>query len=148
MTDLCPTLAARLRGITAFLLENRGRCFPGWPSATLFRFAAWHWLNGTLFAAYDSAGQPALVAIAWLADFATVQARARRGEPLFDWQSLPLDGDTILIADVVGNRKFTGEIIQQVHGVWPDSPRKRLLTHRRGRLVELSWPTLVRFQSL
>ena len=90
----------------------------------------------------------ALAAIAWLGNADAIQALATYGMPQFVWQELPKNGDSILIADVAGNRRWMPEILKQVYGAWPDSPRKRVFTYRRSKLVELNWQTIFRFSGL
>ena len=137
-------LADEIKRCVVFLMEHRGRCFDGWPASQLYKFCAYHWLNGTLFASCAPDGAFRLVVIAWLENAARIIARAAAGTPHFTWEQLPKDGDSILIADVVGERSLLPDVRRQVNGAWPDSPRKRLFAFRKGRLVELAWPTIDR----
>jgi hypothetical protein len=145
MNPISQPLVDKVNRVTAFMLEHRGRCFAGWTAAKVFRFVAWHILNGTLFVAFSENGTLGLVVIAWpeIADDVTV--RARDGAPQFVWDNVPREGDCFLIADVAGNRKLMPDILEQVSGAWPDSPRKRLFTYRRSRLKEMDWTTIRRF---
>jgi hypothetical protein len=84
-------------------------------------------------------------AILWPNDAATIKAIADLDKPQFAWSPTPKDGDSILIADVAGNRKFMPEILKQVMDRWYDGPwrchpqanifQKRIFTYRRGELV-------------
>lgn len=139
-------LIEKIKRLTVWLCQHRGRCFKEWLPWKIYRYVAWHLLNGTLFVAYDEDGI-AMTFFAWLTDAQDVQARAAADQPQFDWHCLPGSGDSIFIAEVCGKRTFMPEILKQVGGVWPDSPRKRLFTYRRGRLVELTWQTIHRLTS-
>lgn len=121
------------------------------------------------------AGPIALAAIAWLGDAATIKHKAELDSPQFSWdgfseqqspdrkgagfclarsmgnRSLTVGAqlDSILIADVAGDRRFMPEILKQVMARRVPAPpaifQKRLFTYRRGKLVELSWATVRRF---
>ena len=95
--------------------------------------------------ALDHFGLVGAAAILWPNDAAKIQAIAELDKPQFTWSPTPPNGDSILIADVAGDRGLVPQILKQVMAHWPDSPRKRLFTYRRGRLVELSWKTVKRF---
>lgn len=95
--------------------------------------------------ALDRFGLIGAAAILWPNDAATIRAIAESDKPQFTWSPTPTDGDSILIADVAGDRRLMPQILKQVMAHWPDSPRKRLFTYRRGNLVELSWKTVKRF---
>ncbi len=155
-------------------LPRRGRCFEGWTADKVFNYVLVNLVDGNVFVA-AAAGLPTqprsgigLAAIAWPGDAATIIANAERGLPQYDWtgfpvctgvtngSSIPLCGtaslDSILVADVAGDRKLMPEILAQVV-----APRaifeKRIFTYRRGgsatglRLVELSWKTVLRFSN-
>ncbi len=138
-------LKIRALAVVNFFLSHRGRCFNGWTELKISQYVLWHLLNGTVFVASEPPFEVALAVIAWPGNADAMQALAHYKMPQFVWQELPKNGDSILIADVAGDRKLMPEILKQVHGAWPDSPRKRLFTYRRAKLVELSWTTILRF---
>lgn len=142
--NLYQQLADKVKELTVFCIEQRGKCFAEFDAAKLFRYVAFHLLNGTLFVGYEN-GKVALVVFAWPENSDDLRCRNDTGTPLFVWQQPATDGDAFLIGGVVGNRKFMPEVLKQVNGAWPDSPRKKLFTFRRGRFVEISWKAVERF---
>ena len=93
-------------------------------------------------------GNPQFVVIAWPDNALKIRALAAYGMPQFVWQELPRDGDSILIADVAGDRSLMPEILKQIMTRLPAIFRKRLFTYRRGKLAELSWGTIFRLSGL
>lgn len=144
MTMTHQQIADRVKALTLFCLAHRGKCFEGWPAWKIFRFVAWHFLNQTLFVANEPNGEIGLIVIVWPNTARRIMFLDRNGQPQFDWQHLPLDGDAFVVADVLGNVKLLPDIWTQVSGEWPDTPRKRLFTYRRGKLKELTWTTVRR----
>ncbi|HEV2456379.1 MAG TPA: hypothetical protein VGY98_19100 [Verrucomicrobiae bacterium] len=144
--------------ITAFFLSHRGRCFENWSAEKIYNYVLVNCVHRNVFVACDGDGRIALAAIAWRNDAARIEENERLGLPQYDWKGFPKDGDSILIADVAGDRKLMPEILKQVmdcwcHGPWrsrslPNIFQKRIFTYRRGRLVELGWKTVFRFMSV
>lgn len=131
--------------VTNFFLSHRGKCFEGWTPDKVAKYVLVHAVYRNVFVALDRFGLIGAAAILWPNDAATIRAMAELDKPQFTWSPTPKDGDSILIADVAGDRQFMPEILRHVMAHWPDSPRKRLFTYRRGNLVELSWKTVNRF---
>ena len=131
--------------VTEFFLSHRGRCFEAWKAENIEPYVLVNIVRKHVFAARNSVGGIGIVAIAWLKNAANILADDAEGFSQFSWGFYPKNGDSILIADVAGDRKLMPEILKQVMAHWPDSPRKKLFTYRRGKLVELSWQTVMRF---
>lgn len=148
-------IAEYVDGVLRFILDNRGRCFAGWDLRKIHAYLFWHFLNGTLFVVSQRTPPKAFgatdrieivaIAIAWLQNETAIRLLDSLGLPQFVWASLPDDGDSILVADVCGSRIMISEIVQQVMAHWPDSPRKKLFTYRREKLVKMSWKQVLRF---
>ncbi|HTV41610.1 MAG TPA: hypothetical protein VMF08_13595 [Candidatus Sulfotelmatobacter sp.] len=154
--------------LTEFFLKHRGErtrprvpqdaptrpcCFGGWQADKIFSYVLVHCVRRNVFAARDRCGHVAFAAIAWLDDAARIKDLDARGLSQFEWepehpQGWTPNGDSILIADVAGDRRFMPEILKQVTARWPEAPRRRLFTYRRGKLVELNWQTILRFGSV
>jgi hypothetical protein len=124
---------------------TRPTCFAGWKSDKVFYYVLVNLLNGNVFVAPDRFGKIGLVAIAWVDDAVRIMDLNARALPLFDWNEFPKSGDSIVVADVAGDRKLMPEILEQAMGRWVDAPQKRLFTYRRGKLAELSWKKILRF---
>jgi hypothetical protein len=170
--------------LAKFFLNHRGRCFEGWSTDKIFYYVLVNLLNRNVFVALaDKFGRIGtsvlpgigLAVIAWLDDAARIQDLDACGLPLFDWNGFPSDGDSIVIADVAGDRRLMPEILKQAIVRWgehaprvlfrapsretdavarPDArgaralpTQKRLFTYRRRKLVELSWKTVIRFSN-
>jgi hypothetical protein len=154
--------ASTALAIATFFLRRRGRCFAGWKSDKVFYYVLVNLLNGNVFIALEKFGrkgtsalpQIGLAAIAWLDDAARIMDLNARALPLFDWNEFPKSGDSIVVADVAGDRKLMPEILKQATARWavvsatPAIFQKRLFTYRRGKLVEMSWPAVMRFCGL
>ena len=106
--------------ITEFFLKwcqrhgRPGRCFEGWGKEKVFNYVLVNLVHRNVFAARDRFGLIALAAIAWPADAATIIAKAERGLPQFDWKGFPTDGDSILIADVAGDRRLCPRFLSKL----------------------------------
>jgi len=164
--------------IAEFFLSRRGRCFEGWSTDKVFYYILVNHLHDNIFVARDRFGLIALAAIAWLDDEEQIVNRDIAGLPQFDWEhpkGWTPNGDSILIADVAGDRSLMPEILKQAMVRWgahasrvlfrassretdavarPDARetralpiQKRLFTYRRGKLAELSWTTVYRFSN-
>jgi hypothetical protein len=133
--------------ITRFFLMRRGRCFEGWTRDKVAKYVLVNAVYRNVFVALDRFGLIGAAAILWPNDAATIKAIAEAGQPQFTWSPTPRDGDSILIADVAGDRRLISQILKQVMAVAapPAIFQKRIFTYRRGKLVELSWPTILRF---
>jgi hypothetical protein len=142
-------LAAKIKALTVFIIENKGRCFDGIEASRLFKLVAFYLLNGNLFCTYDKNGKVQTVVFVRREDSSELLHRVKQSLPLFDWQMPRTDGDAILIEGVIGKRKQMLQILQQVTEHWPDSPRRKLFTIRMKNntptLVELGLQTLKRF---
>ena len=138
-------LADKVKKLTVFCIANRGKCFAQLDAGRLFRYVAFHLLNGNLFAEYDEAGNPSMVIICW----PDLSARLVSGEPVFNWQAPVVGGDAIFVAEVIGCRTLTKKFLKAVTEHWPESPRRKLFTFRMKNntptLVELNWETIQRF---
>lgn len=136
--------------VTKFFLKNKGRCFEGWTPNKVAKYVLVNAVYRNVFVALDNFGLIGAAAILWPNDAATIRAIAESDEPQFTWSPTPRDGDSILIADVAGDRRLMPQILKQVmaNGPWrchPNIFQKRIFTYRRGKLVELSWGTVLRF---
>lgn len=131
--------------ITNFFLSHRGKCFEGWTRDKVAKYVLVHAVYRNVFVVFDRIGVIGAAAILWPNDAATIKAIAEACQPQFTWTPTPKDGDSILIADVAGDRRFMPEILKQAAVPLPNIFQKRLFTYRRGKLVELSWPTVLRF---
>lgn len=150
-----PTAAGELE---EFFRSHRGRCFPGWDGRKIADYLLVQLVHGNVFVARAPGeatrptGPIAFAAIAWLNDAERIVENDRMGLPQYDWNRFPSGGDSILIADVAGDRSLMPEILKQVMArvdKWHCHPhaifQKRLFTYRRGKLVEPSWKTIFRF---
>ena len=139
-------LADKVKALTVFMIENRGKCFQEIDAARLYRYVAFHLIHGSVFTHCDKNGKVQMVVIAWREQAEEILRRRAAQAPQFDWQMPRADGDAILIDAVIGNRKWMPQIISQVTEHWPDSPRLRLFTHRGANpLREIKWNTITRF---
>lgn len=142
-------LADKIKGITVFLLERRGKCFAGMDAAKLFRYVAFNLINGNLFVERDETGRVQMVVFAWRDDAGEILRRDADNEPQFTWQMPNHEGNSILIGQVIGKRRWMPQLLNMVMAHWPASPRLRLFTYRRRhdapRLTEITWPTITRF---
>jgi hypothetical protein len=150
--------------IAEFFLKHRGRCFEGWSTDKVFYYILVNHLHGNVFVARNRSGLIALAAIAWLDNAARIRDLDARALPLFDWNGFPESGDSIVVADVAGDRRLMPEILKQVMALRvvsatlatapqdntapPAIFQKRLFTYRRRKLRELSWLAVVRFSGL
>ena len=147
--NLYQQLADKVKELAVFCIEQRGKCFAEFNAAKLFRYVAFHLLNGTLFVQRDENGKVQMVLFVWRDDAGEILRRDAANEPQFSWQMPNNDGNAVLIGQVIGNRRWMPQLFSQVMAHWPDSPRLRLFTYRRRenapRLTEITWPTLTRF---
>ena len=142
------SMAATIRELAVFCLEHRGtKCLRDCDAAKVFRYVAFHLLNGTLFVARDKNRKVQIITFAWLDDSVEVVRRAAADESQFNWQPTRNDGDSLLVGDVIGQRRWFGKIVEQIKARWPDSPRKRLFTYRgeKPALKEFDLNTVLRF---
>lgn len=130
--------------ISDFFWRNKGRCFEGWSTKKLHDYVLVNVVRRNVFYALDGA-KIGLAAIVWPEYARMIRALDAAGEPQFSWTICPHKGDSLLIADVAGQRALMPEIFKQVQERWPDCRRQRLFTYRRGALVELTWETATRF---
>ena len=141
-------LADKIRAITVFCLTHCGRCFADFTPPKLFRYVAFHLLNGTCLRA-EHTDELKAVAFYQPANAAEIIARDQAGEPQFTWSQTKGCEDSFLIGQVMGRREWFPDIIRQVRAAWPDWAQHRCFTYRwrqgRPRLVELSWQTIQRF---
>jgi len=140
-------LANKIRVLAIFCLEKRGKCFAGMTPATLFKYVAFHLLNGSLFVQRDESGGVQMVVFVWREHSCDLLAREAAGLPQFFWQMPPAGGDAVLIGAVIGERRWMPQILQQVTAHIPESPRLFTYRHRDGKpkLSEITWPSLRRF---
>jgi hypothetical protein len=139
-------MAEAIKRIVVFCLERQGRCFKGWSADKIFKFLAWHYLNGSLFmvTTNEHEGTRILaVGVAWPMDAAMIRYRDAEGLPLFEWQPCDWDGDALLISTVFGERKYCAVLLKLALNQWPQC--KTVFTYRRGVLVELDEGVLGRF---
>ena len=137
-------LAAKIKELALFCLTRRGACFKGVDAAKLFRYVAFHLLLGSLFVDRDVNGVKMMVFV-WRGWAADIQRRAAEDLPQFEWKLPTNEGDSLFIAEVIGNRRSMAHILKLVKAHWPESPGFRLFTYRRHGLAELSWNTVLRF---
>lgn len=142
-------LAAKVKELSVFCLENRGKCFAQFDAAQLFRYIAFHLLNGTLFVERDENGKVQTVVFAWRDNAVDILLREAAKEPQFYWQMPNNNGNAILIGQVIGKRRWMPQIYRKVMAHWPESPGLRLFSYRQRegapRLEEFNLDTLKRF---
>ena len=79
-------IAEKVKSLTMFCLERRGRCFGGFTPAQLFRYVAFQLLNGHLFADMDETENVRAVLFVWPEREADIRRRDAAGEPQFAWR--------------------------------------------------------------
>ena len=141
MTKL-DALADRLRELTAWVCEHRGRAFKEWRPAIIYRYLAFHALNGTVFVVRKNK-KLAGMAVAWSGDFHHFSNRDNLRLPYFDW-TLPEKGSTLLLCEVITTQPgATKGLYAKLKSAYPQC--RRLLTYRRNRMIELSLKHLAGF---
>jgi hypothetical protein len=142
-------LADRIKQLAVFCMEHQGKCFNGFSAAKVFRYVAFHLLTENLFVQTNKNGKVQMVVFAWKANASDILHRDASMLPQFNWIKPQDSGDAILIAQVIGNRRWMPQIFSQVMAHWPDSPRLRLFAYRwrenAPKLTELTWTAITRF---
>ena len=142
--------AGLIRQIVCFCLQHGARLYRDWPADRIFKYFAFHFLTGDLLVTFEGT-EIAGALIGWRECAATIEERHLKKEYHFNWQ-VPTDGgDALMIGDVIidTRRPDAGAVrtrlLQEASARWPDWKKRRLFTHRRGRLVELSQAAIARF---
>jgi hypothetical protein len=134
MTEIFDKYLERVAEVAEFCHAHRGRCFPGWTVEQIIVYVSFHATWGTVFLARDkSTRKVESVAFAW----PTADERM-----VFNWRRA-IEGDTLLIAEVIGNRKTVKRLFRLALRQWPKV--RRFCTWRWGKLVELKRETILRF---
>jgi|GEM_PF-6999019 len=148
MKSTYQNLADRIKKLTVFCIEHSANCFAEFQPHNLFKYCAFNLLNGNLFAVWEN-GEVQMIAFAWRANAGELLRRDAAKEPQFDWRPEQPNGDALLIGQITGNRKLSGEIIKQVMAQWPESPRLRVFIYRKRNgaavMKEVNWKILQRF---
>jgi hypothetical protein len=132
--------------ITAFCLEHRGRCFPGWSDRKVFAYVVFLLVAKACAVTRFATGKIAGVAFGWPDIEAKVRERAAKGEPQFRWTIPNPEGDCLFIAEMIGDRRSIAAMFE-----WYMTTRDakflqiKKFTYRRGQLVELTNDTIGRF---
>ncbi len=143
--------ANKVRQLAVFCLLHGGHLFRNWSGEKLFKYLAFHWFSGQLLWTRDVDGEIDGVFIAW-PDFASeILRREQSGDFHFNWRAgIGAGGDALMIADVIIDahgrdaRETRDRLLQAASARWPDWKMRRLFTHRRCRLTELSHATVAR----
>lgn len=131
-------IAGTVRDVAVFCIQFGGHLYAGWPADRLFKYLSFQLLNNCLVVARvpDIAG----IFIAWPDYAAEIQRRQAAGEYAFAWRPPVRGGDAYMIADVIVNQdeNVLSRLVQMASERWPDWKMRRIYTHRRGKLIELS----------
>lgn len=135
-----------IRDIAIFCLAHGGHLYAGWNATKLFKYLSFQWLSGNMAVVHegpDIAG----VFIAWRDFVSEIKRRERAKEFHFNWQLATDGGDALMIADVIVKKEGDNltRLLQLASATWPDWKMRRLFTHRRGELVEISPAAARRF---
>lgn len=147
--------AGLIREVVCFCLRHGGQIYRGWNAGTIFRYFAFHFMSEDLLVTFDGAsgtghGEIAGVFIGWREFARSIEERERNKEFHFNWRLPPEGGDALMIGDVIIDphgrdaRATRTRLLQEASARWPDWKMRRLFTHRRGRLVELSHAAVLR----
>lgn len=128
-------MAARIRKLALFCLARGAGCYAGWTGEKIFKYLAFQWFTNGLFVCTEGKAIGGVL-IAWPASAERILQREVAGDFHFAWEK-PVDGDALMIADVIANKRSASRLVQMASAQWPDWKMRRLFTHRRGRLVEL-----------
>lgn len=127
-----------LRSISIFCIEHGGDLYADWSGEKVFKFLAFHWLQGGLFVAREGVEIRAVM-VAWRDATEEIFRREREDEPHFEWKEPPAAGDAILMGAVIARDKDSIlRLVQLASARWPDWKMRRLFTYRRGELHELA----------
>jgi hypothetical protein len=134
-------LAEKVREVTAWIVENKGCAFAGWPSSVIFKYVAFHAISGTIFIKRIVTGQIEGVAFAW-----PVESSEAVKSP-FDW-TLPRPGTCLLISEVVTAPATRRARV--VKWLWDHAPERwptfdTVLTWRHGKIHELRSQVMERY---
>ena len=135
------TTADCVREIAVYCLRRRKSCFEGWPAPVVFKYFAFHFLAHTICVAREGR---AILGVGIAYSGPESYFREREGKP-FDWQ-LPVAGETLYVADIVSSKRGVPRLWWW--GMWKHPWIKKILTYRRGKLVELSKATLDRLAKM
>ncbi len=146
MTFLLPKNRLRefVQAVTAFCWEHRsGPVFKTWPREKVWTYVGFCSTRRMCAVAIEK-GRIVTVAFGWPAWGEHVEARAAAGAPEFTWSNPIQGGDSIFIAEVIGDRRHLRTLYDTL-GEWcPDLDERKIFTYRRGKLVELSQKTMQR----
>nr|WP_294577609.1 hypothetical protein [uncultured Rhodopila sp.] len=121
-----------------------GRAF-GWEG--LGGLLEWYDRQGTLVVARDGDGKVIGVGMAWRTTEARVRELVRDGRTDF-LDEVIADGDALRLGDwaCAGRAGLLG-LVAEVTARWPDWPRLKIFTGRRGRLARVSHKAIWRLIS-
>lgn len=128
--------AALIRQFCIFCLERKGKCYAGWNGAKVFRWLAWHYLNGTLFLVWEGSTLKGL-GVAFRVRHSELLQKVQADAYIFDWKALNEQGDATFICDVFGSRKYCKGLWDKVCTKWPEANAQPVYTYRKGKLHEL-----------
>lgn len=138
--------ALTIKSLVLFCLEHGGGLYAGWSVEKLYRYFTFHLFNGQIVWATDGPDIDGVL-IAWPDSAEAILRRQRSGEAHFAWRLEPHGYDALMFGDVVvrspRKKKSASRLLQMASARWPDWKMRRLFTHRRGKLHELS-PAAVR----
>ena len=124
--------------VTRFVVERRlgTPCFVDWPVYKVFTYAGFCLMRRMCACAVEN-GRLVTVAFGWPGWGEHIEARAAAGAPEFTWSNPIQGGDSIFIAEVIGERSRL-RVLWDSLGEWcPDIDERRIFTYRRDKLVEL-----------
>lgn len=96
----------RIHELTQFASANRGKAFNGWSDETIYFYLAFHALCDSLFVMRGKDGKITTVGVAtpcWINDI---------GQK-FSWKKPDINGDCLMIWEVVGNRTHCGLLVKK-----------------------------------
>jgi len=126
-----------VRELTMFALRRRRACFEGWEPPLVFKYLAWHLLAGTLGIVRE--GRALLgVGIAYSASMEHIVEHEGKA---FDWK-LPERGNVLYLEEVIAVRRAIPRLLEMAMNRYPWI--NRIMTLRRGKLVELRLSALTR----
>jgi hypothetical protein len=138
--------AMKIRELAIFCLTHGAKLYTGWTGEKLFKYLAFQWFSGNLVWYRDDEANLAGVFIAWRDSVVKIEPHLGTSEYLFNWGPTDVFGDALTIGDViVKHRDGLTRLLQLASARWPDWKMRRLFTHRRGELVEISPAAARRF---
>jgi hypothetical protein len=131
--------AARAQEITEFCVRRGDKL---WPVPTLFTYVFFHLADRTLFMVRRG-GSIAAVLSAWAMPASEIERLEREGKSQWQWRKSQDNADGLFIGEVIGTRALLPALVKRAMLRWPDWPKKRIFTHRGGKLHELK-PDVIR----